>query len=228
MIDSIEKYLAELIGTFILVFVAVGSIGLNNATNESIGTFGIAALTGLAVATVIYIFGNISGAHINPAVTISLFVARQIDFQRSLSYITSQLTGGVAACLLLWNIFPMVVSGNNIGATSLSSEISFTVGIVIEAILTFFLVFTIFGLLVDNKSSIKYENIAVGIIVFLNIIIGASLTGASMNPARTFGPAIFIGYWTDHLVYWIGPCAGGIIAAVLYTKLFTLKALGNA
>ena len=223
MINSIEKSLAEFIGTFALVFVAVGSVNVNLPFHGSLGNFGIAAASGIIVMIAVYAIGNISGAHINPAVTASLFVIGQMELKNTISYIVSQMMGAIGACLFLSYILPSDAGKINLGTTVLASEVTFTTGIMIEAILTFMLVFTIFGVAVDNRTSTKYAGILIGTIVFLDIIVGGSLTGASMNPARTFGPALVLGHWADHLVYWIGPLVGGILAGVFYTKLFSLK-----
>ncbi|MCM1987916.1 MIP/aquaporin family protein [Methanococcoides seepicolus] len=223
MINLIYKSLAELIGTFALVFVAVGSVNMSWAFWESLDVLGSAAASGIIVMVIVYSIGNISGAHINPAVTASLFVTGQIELKNTIYYIISQLGGAIGACLLLSYIFPSIECGTVLGTTVLASDITFASGILIEAILTFALVFTIFGVAVDNRTSTKHAGIIIGTIVFLDIIVGGGLTGASMNPARTFGPALVLGHWADHLVYWIGPLAGGTFAAIFYKKVFSLK-----
>ncbi|NYT19103.1 MAG: aquaporin [Methanosarcinales archaeon] len=223
MINSIEKSLAEFIGTFALMLVAAGSLNVNLPFHGSLGIFGIAAASGTIVMITVYAIGNISGAHINPAVTASLFVTGQMELKNTISYIISQLMGAIGACVFLSYILPSDEGKMNLGTTVLASEVSFVTGTMIEAILTFMLVFTIFGVAIDNRTSTKYAGVLIGTIVFLDIIVGESLTGASMNPARTFGPALVLGHWADHLVYWIGPLTGGIFAAVIYTKVFSLK-----
>lgn len=223
MVNSIEKSLAEFIGTFALVFVAVGSVNVNLPLHGLFDIFGIAAACGIIVMIAVYSIGNISGAHINPAVTASLFVTGQMELKNTISYIVSQLMGAIGACVLLSYILPSDAGKITLETTVLASDVTFVTGTIIEAILTFMLVFTIFGVAVDNRTSTKHAGVIIGAIVFLDIIVGGSLTGASMNPARTFGPALVLGHWADHLVYWIGPLSGGILAAVIYTKVFSLK-----
>lgn len=223
MINSIVKSLAEFIGTFTMVFVAAGSVNVNWAFWGLFDILGMAAASGIIVMLIVYSIGNISGAHINPAVTTSLFVTGQMELKNTIYYIISQLGGAIGACLLLSYIFPSSEGGIDLGTTVLASDITFASGILIEAVLTFALVFTIFGVAVDNRTSTKHAGIIIGTIVFLDIIVGGGLTGASMNPARTFGPALVLGHWADHLVYWIGPLVGGTFAAVCYTKIFSLK-----
>ncbi|WP_440951854.1 MIP family channel protein [Methanococcoides sp. FTZ1] len=223
MINSLEKSLAEFIGTFALVLVATGSVNVNWSFLGSHDILGIAAACGIIVTLAVYSIGSISGAHINPAVTASLFVTGQIELKNTIYYIIAQLMGAICACLLLSYILPIDAGNMNLGTTALAAEVTFTAGVLIEAILTFMLVFTIFVVAIDSRTSTKYAGIIIGAIIFLDIVVGESLTGASMNPARTFGPAFVLGHWADHLVYWIGPIAGGIFASTFYTKIFTLK-----
>jgi MIP family channel proteins len=223
LIRSIEKSLAEFIGTFALVLVASGSANVNWGFLGSHDILGIASACGIIVTVAVYSIGNISGAHINPAVTASLFVTGQIELKSTISYIIAQLMGAIGACLFLSYILPTDAGEMGLGTTALASEVTFTAGVLIEAILTFMLVFTIFVVAVDSRTSTKYAGIIIGAIVFLDIIVGGSLTGASMNPARTFGPAFVLGHWADHLVYWIGPITGGMFAAFFYAKVFSLK-----
>jgi MIP family channel proteins len=215
-----RKYLAEFIGTFVLVFIAVGSNAINHLSNGSLGLTGMAIATGTIVMVLIYVIGHISGAHINSAVTIAMTATRKIDVGDCLAYIISQVSGACAASIMLLELFPSAVMSVNLGATSLGTNIVPKTGILIEAILTFLLVFVIFGVAVDSRSPPSLAGFAIGAFVLVAILIGGPVTGASMNPARSFGPALVAGYWTDHLVYWIGPIIGGIVAALLYDNLF--------
>ncbi|AKB85669.1 aquaporin [Methanococcoides methylutens] len=223
MINSIEKSVAEFIGTFALVLVAAGSVNVNWSFLGSHEILGVATACGLIVTLAVYSIGNISGAHINPAVTTSLFITGQMELKNTISYIVAQLMGATGACLFLSYLVPADMGNMYLGTTVLASEVTFKAGILIEAVLTFILVFTIFVVAVDNRTSTKYAGVIIGAIVFLDIIVAGSLTGASMNPARTFGPAFVLGHWADHLVYWIGPITGGMFAAFFYTGIFSLK-----
>lgn len=223
MNESMRKYLAEFISTFSLVFVATGAMATNNMSNGSLGLIGIAIASGLIVMAMVYATKHISGAHINPAVTISMFITRRMNLTDSISYIIAQITGAIVASLLILSIFPPNIIDFNLGATSLASDINTTSGIIIEAILTFILVFTIFGSAVDKRAPKGFAGFAIGTAVLLAILIGGPITGASMNPARSFGPALASGYWTDQAVYWIGPIIGGTVAALAYDNLFAEK-----
>ncbi|WP_406657641.1 MIP family channel protein [Methanolobus sp. ZRKC2] len=220
MSDPLRKYLAEFIGTFALVFIAAGSNAVDHLSYGSLGLTGMAIATGVTVMVMIYAVGHISGAHINPAVTISMAVTKKMGIRDCFAYIMSQVAGACVASILLLKIFPSSVNTVNLGATSLGANVGPETGILIEALLTFLLVFTIFGVAVDSRSPPGIAGFAIGAFVLLAILFGGPVTGASMNPARSFGPALIAGYWADHLVYWIGPIIGGIIAAVLYDNVF--------
>ena len=223
MNGSMNKYLAEFVGTFALVFIAAGAVSTDYVSQGSLGLLGMAVASSLVVMAMVYATGHISGAHINPAVTISMLVARKIDLKDAVSYIVAQFTGASIAGLMLLTIFPTAVAGVNLGATGLGSDVDFGVGILVEAILTFMLVLTIFGSAVDERAPQGLAGFAIGVAVLLAILVGGPLTGASMNPARTFGPALVSGYWANHLVYWIGPLIGGVFAALLYEGVFAEK-----
>lgn len=215
-----RKYLAEFVSTFALVFVATGAVATNNMTDGSLGLIGIAVASGLIVMAMVYATKHISGAHINPAVTIAMFITKKINITDSLSYIAAQMSGAIIASLLILTIFPSAITDFNLGTTTLASEINATSGILIEAILTFILVFTIFGSAVDKRAPNGFAGFAIGTAVLLAILIGGPITGASMNPARSFGPALASGYWANQAVYWIGPIIGGIVAALVYENVF--------
>ncbi len=211
-----QPFLAEAIGTFILVFIGAGAVVVDSLSNGAVGLVGIAFAHGLALMSIIYSIGAISGAHVNPAVTISLWMAKKIETTKALGYIVSQLVGASLAGFLLLAIF-----GNaaNLGAPAVASAISPWTAVLVEAVLTFFLVWTVFGVAVDKRGSPHHAGLAIGLVLTFDILFGGLLTGAAVNPARAFGPAFASGFWTLQYVYWVGPILGGLIAALLYNEL---------
>ena len=212
----VKPVVAELIGTFGFVFIGAGSIITNTLTNGMVGLMGIAFALGLGLAIMVTIFAATSGGHINPAVTIAFLVTRRIAPLMGLLYIVAQLVGATLAGLLLRAIYPQAVwQAARLGTTYLGPGVSFGLGVLIEAILTFFLLLAVFGTAVDPRAP-KIGGFGIGLTVFVDILMGGPLTGGSMNPARTFGPALAGGFWQNDLVYWIGPIIGAIIAALIY------------
>ena len=218
-----KKLVSEFVGTFALVFIGAGSVATNYISNGALGLFGIATSFGLVIMAMIYATGHISGTHINPAVTIALAATKKMDAKDALPYIISQLAGASVAGLTLRVIYPTAIAGVNLGTTSLGANVGFGTGVLVEAILTFLLVFTVFGAAVDRRAPAGFAGFAIGMVVLFDILVGGPLTGGSMNPARTFGPALASGFWTNHLVYWIGPIIGGLVAAFLYEGVFAEK-----
>jgi MIP family channel proteins len=212
----VKPVVAELIGTFGFVFIGAGSIITNTLSRGQVGLIGIAFALGLGLAIMITVFAGTSGGHINPAVTIGFLVTRRITPLLGLLYIVAQLVGATLAGLLFRAIYPEAVwrAAQN-GTTNLGPGVSFGTGVLIEAILTFILVLAVFGTAVDPRAP-KIGGFAIGLAVFVDVLVGGPLTGASMNPARTFGPALAGGFWQNDLVYWIGPIIGAIIAALIY------------
>jgi MIP family channel proteins len=207
---------AELVGTFAFFFIGAGAIVTNTMTHGAVGLVGIALAHGLALSIMISVFGATSGGHFNPAVTIGFLVTRRIAPLLALLYIVAQLGGGILAGLLLRIIFPEAVwQAAQLGTPNLAPGVSFGTGVLLEAVLTFFLLLAVFGTAVDERAP-KIGGFGIGLTVLFDILMGGPLTGASMNPARTFGPALAGGFWQNDLVYWIGPIIGGIIAALLY------------
>lgn len=220
-----QKVVAEGVGTFALMFIGAGAIVTNELTGGAVGLLGIALAHALALAIMISAVGHISGAHINPAVSIAFAATGRMPWGTAFVYILAQLAGAVVAGLLLTAIFPADVwQSAKLGATMLHAEVSVGQGILIEAILTFFLVLAIFGTAVDRKGPNQLAGFGIGTVLIFDILMGGPLTGASMNPARTFGSALVGGVWDNHLVYWIGPVLGGVVAALLYDKFLRREA----
>jgi len=219
----LKQCVAEFVGTFTLIFVGIGAIA-NATPTAGLGLLGVAFAHGLAIAVMVSATGAISGGHLNPAVTFGLFVGGQMDAKKTIAYWFSQLAGGTAAALLCGSLIGMkaVASGTpDIGVDATGVAVSTGHAIVIEAVLTFFLVFVVYGSAVDVRAP-KIGGLAIGLTVALDIMFGGPLTGAAMNPARTFGPALASGHWNNHIVYWVGPLIGGALAGLIYGR-FLIK-----
>ena len=226
-----RNWFAEAIGTYALVFFGPLAIILSvvafgdGLSIESI--IMIALAHGAAVGLMVYAFGHVSGAHINPAVTIPMMITKKISVGDGIGYIIFQLIGAVVAAFSLKAILPEIGAKVNFGTQGGPSELlnsSIMAGITVEIILTFFLVTVIFLTAVHKKAAAGIHGISIGGMVFLLHIVGVPLTGASMNPARTFGPAVVSGFWELHWIYWLAPIVGGIIAGVIMNYVFVNNA----
>jgi len=226
-----RAYLAEAIATYGLVFFGPLSVILAvSAFGESLTTQSvlfIALAHGGAIGLMVYTFGHVSGAHINPAVTISMMVTKRIGITDGIAYIASQLIGAVAAAATLKVILPELGAKVNFGTQGGPSDLlnnSISSGFAVEAILTFFLVLVIFMTAVHKKASPGLHGFAIGGMIFLIHLVAVPLTGASVNPARTFGPALISGFWEFHWMYWAAPILGGIIAGLIMNYVYVNKA----
>ena len=179
-----KKYIAEFIGTFALVFCGTGAIIVNQQTNGTLGLIGIALAFGTIISAMIYIFGNISGAHINPSVTIALLIGKLTTTREASFYISAQILGAVLASGLLKLMFPESLT---LGTTIPSGEL--LQSFILEMVLTFFLMLTILGV-TSKKEFSNIVGLIIGLIVTGMIIIAGPISGGSFNPARSFGPAI--------------------------------------
>jgi len=220
--------IAELAGTFTLTFIGAGTI-ISTAAGSGGGLVAIALAHGLALAMAVYATGHISGGHINPAVTIAMLATRRISLGHAVVYILSQLAGAVLGAFLLNQLFPAeAVEKAHLGATLAldptgASVLASPKIIIVEAILTFLLLTTIFAVAVDKKGPKNIYGFAIGLTICFNILCAGALTGASMNPARSFGPALVGGHWTDHFAYWLGPILGALVAAFVYDTCLASK-----
>jgi aquaporin Z len=211
---------AEFIATFALIFVGAGSVIVASSAGQ-LDLVGVALAHGLVLAVMVSITGHISGGQINPAVTIALWAAGKIGTQRGAVLILAQVVGAVMGALLLrYVVGGAAFDGGGGGTPALAPGMAVGKGIVLEAILTFFLVFVVFGTAVDDKGPWnKTAGFTIGLTIAFDILAFGPLTGAAMNPARWFGPALVGGQWADALVWIVGPIAGAIIAGVLYTAV---------
>jgi aquaporin NIP len=199
-----KRMFSELIGTFIMVFCGAGAIVVNQLTG-AITHFGIAALFGLVVAAVIFSFGSSSGAHINPSVSLTLFVLKKMSLKELVVYVSSQITGAILACLLLSVIFPDAIT---LGQTNPSGSEAQT--FILEMFITFILMLTV--LRIPESDTIVPAALSVGCAVFILALFAGPISGASMNPARSIGPSIVSGDVSNLWIYIVAPCLGALMA----------------
>ncbi|CAF1431504.1 unnamed protein product [Didymodactylos carnosus] len=209
--------LAEFIGTMCLVF------GLCS-TNLLPGMQPVSALSniltsGLLVSTLVVCFGHVSGCHINPAVTIALLVGRQIELLRTICYIIMQLLGATCGTLLL-KLFAAPSAQKHLCVTMITEGMSIQQAICMEFFATFMLCSTVFAVMDEYRNDVGGSKaLTIGLAVSVSTAIGGPYTGASLNPARSFGPALVNWYWTNHWIYWFAPISAGITAAITYNYL---------
>ena len=214
--DYLRRGAAEFIGTFALIFVGAGSIGFARTLTD------IALAHGLVIAVMVSAVGFISGGHFNPAVTLGFVVTKRIAPMLAVVYWVVQFGAAtVAALLLKWVLPNAVETQSNLGVPALGGGIGSGAAVVVEAVLTFFLVWVVFATAVDPRGAYKQiAGLAIGFTITLDILMGGVLTGAAMNPARAFGPQLVGNTWSHFWVWYIGPLAGGVIAASLYELLY--------
>ena len=218
----LAPFVAEFLGTFTLIFIGAGAICADALSGGKIGIIGIALAHGLAIMTGVYAYGHISGAHYNPAVTASMWVTGKMKSAKAIGYWISQLLGGSAAGFLLARLHGELIGvAPYLGTPDINPAVISVVGaVVVEAVLTFFLVSVIWGMGVDPRVNQRGAiGLAIGLTITLDILMGGWLTGAAMNPARAFGTAIASGHWANHLVYWVGPLLGGVVAGLVYNNI---------
>ncbi|KFK30698.1 hypothetical protein AALP_AA6G016000 [Arabis alpina] len=221
--DAIRAAFAEFFSMVIFVFAGQGSgMAYGKLTGD-----GKATPSGLIAASLSHAFAlfvavsvgaNVSGGHVNPAVTFGAFIGGNITLLRAILYWIAQLLGAVVACLLL----KVSTGGMETGAFSLSHGVEPWNAVVFEIVMTFGLVYTVYATAVDPKKGDIgiIAPLAIGLIVGANILVGGAFDGASMNPAVSFGPAVVSWTWTNHWVYWVGPFIGAAIAAIVYDTIF--------
>lgn len=211
-----RRLVAEAFGTFGLVFVGSAAVVVNAFPNAAYGILGIAVAHAFVLAIMITVTMNISGGHLNPAVTFGLLVARKIDLRTALPYVAAQLAGAVLGALLVKYAIPSNVGRVlSYGTPVIASSITLGQAITIEAVLTFFLVSAFFGTAVSPDAP-KVGGFGIGLVLLFAILVGGPLTGAALNPARAFGPALVSGNWLGQAVWWVGPLLGGLAAGLLW------------
>lgn len=243
MPGTISKLTCELIGTFALTFIGAGAILTSTWTGGGAGLLGIALAHGLALSIAVSATMNVSGGHINPAVTLAMVATGRIKVALAVAYIIAQCAGAtIAGCLLAYIFGNLGAAGGTMtGAEAIAkcslgtpnfnpATITFGGAVLVEAALTFLLLFAVFGTAVDDRAP-RIGGWGIGLTVGMDILMGGPITGGAMNPARTIGTLIGGGsatqaLWSQHAVYWIGPVLGAIVAALAY-DIFILKPRRN-
>lgn len=210
-----RESLTEGIGTFILVFAGTGAVMVNEITEGSLTHLGVSFVFGAVVAAMIYATGHISEAHINPAVTLGFWTMGSFPGKKVVPYIMSQCLGAIAASCVLRLTFGLVA---NLGATQ-PFKGNGVQCLVLEIILTFILMFVILGSGLDRRAHSGFEGLAIGLTVGLEAAFMGPITGASMNPARSLGPAFASGLWDYQGIYWVAPIVGAQLAVIVYRTL---------
>lgn len=210
-----RESLAEGIGTFILVFAGTGAVMVNQISGGAVTHLGISFVFGAVVAALIYGLGHLSGAHFNPAVTLGFWASGFFPKRRVLPYVLAQSFGAIAASTLLLIALGPVVQ---LGATQPLNG-NWLQSLVLETVLTFILMFVILGSGLDRRAPIGFAGLAIGLTVGLEAAFMGPITGASMNPARSLGPAFVGGIWQHHWVYWVAPILGAQLAVLVYRQL---------
>lgn len=222
-LSTLRPAIAELVGTFLFVLAGTASAVANAAANQGLGHLGVAVAHGLALAVVVTATMNISGGHINPAVTAAMLFVKRIDLKTAGLYIAGQLVGAALASLVVKGLFPWgaanAVSG---GTPQLSAHVSLFQGLALEALFTFLLVTAVFGTAVAPGAP-KVGGFGIGVAVLVGALAIGPLTGAALNPARAFGPALVFNEWHAAAAYWIGPVLGAGLAALLWDRVLLQK-----
>jgi len=213
--DKIRPCVAEFIGTFALIFVGIGAI-----KTAGYDVLAVALAHGLTIGAFASATMHISGGQLNPAVTFGLVCGGHMGLADAVRYWIAQLLGGITAAWICLGLFGRDVVVN--GTPQLIMPITPAQGILVEAILTFFLVFVVHGTAVDERGR-RVAGLAIGATVTLDILFGGPLTGAAMNPARVFGPAVAANFWKSHYIYWVGPLLGGALAGLVYRVFIERK-----
>jgi MIP family channel proteins len=213
---SKKKYLAEIVGTFILVY-AIASAATVYSDSGQLGVIGIGLVHALVLTAIVYAIGYISGAHVNPAVTIGFLVARRLGGREAALYIGSQILGAVIGAGVVYATF-----GSSMAASvTLPADDNVIRALVLEIVMTFTLVYVVSAATTSKNQIGPLAGTAVGFTLGFNVLFGGSISGGSLNPARSFGPALVTGNFDFHWIYWVAPIIGGLIAAGLYKGLHT-------
>ena len=227
MYNSSQKLVAEFLGTFALVFFSAGAICTERFLQGAGGGLLATALaSGLAIAVMSIAFSHVSGAHFNPAVTIGFWITKRMSTMEVLGYWIAQMLGGIVAAFCLKAMLPREDAWQPAlgGTPDLVRDFTRLPAMGLEALITFFLVLIYFATTSeDNIDSRSLSGLAVGLVYTIGILVAAPFTGAALNPARAFGPALASTHWSNQGVYWVGPIAGGCVAGLIYDVLYARK-----
>lgn len=219
MRSTLRPLAAEFLGTFGFVFVAAGVTVINAARNDMFGFGGAGFAQAAAFAVLVTATMRISGGHLNPAVTFAVWMAGRIKTQRAALYIVSQLAAAVVAVLCVAEIFPSGAAHMaGYGVPRIAQDVTLTQAVLLEAILTLCLVSAVFGTAISRQAP-QVGGFAVGLVLLFAGFVAGPITGAALNPARAFGPALLALDWHGHLAYWLGPLLGAAVGAFLWGKL---------
>ena len=222
-LEAWRSSFAEFIATLLFVFLGAGSVVITGTLTGGELTAArlvtIALAHGLAISLLVFATAHISGGHINPAVTFAAVLTNKITPARGAMFVVAQLVGAAFGVLLLLGTIPDAAD-TSLGAHTLGPGVSVWMGLTMEVVVTFALVFVVFATAVDSGGMGNLAPIAIGLIVLVDHLVAVPITGASMNPARSFGPALVAGEWVDHWIYWVAPLLGGAMAGLLYQFVF--------
>jgi aquaporin Z len=225
--DFMRRYVAELVGTFVLVFGGCGSAVI---AGDSIGALGVSIAFGLSLLVMVYAVGPVSGCHLNPAVTAGLLVAGRIDARNAAAYVAAQIVGAVVAAAAILYIASGLQSGYDAATQGLAANgyaehspggYDTTAALTIEVVLTFLLVYTVLAV-TDARARTEFAGIAIGLALTLIHLVGIPVTNTSVNPARSIGPAVFVGGWAIRQLwlFLVAPLVGSVCAALLYQLIY--------
>ena len=219
-----RRAVAEALGTFGLIFFGCGAVVVASLPGAAYGLLGVALVHAVVLSVMVTATMAISGGHLNPAITIGLLSVKRIDGKSAGVYILAQLIGGALGALTLRLVFPSgIVRVGTLGTPVLANAMNMVDGILLEAVLTFFLVSAVFGTAVSSDAP-KVGGFGIGLVLLFDILVGGTMTGAAVNPARAFGPALVSGTWYAQPVWWIGPILGAVVAAQLWERVLLKKA----
>ncbi len=214
--DYFRRASAEFVGTFALVFVAAGSLAYARTLTD------VGLAYGLVIAVMVSAVGHISGGHFNPAITFGFVITRRISARLAVVYWVTQFVAAIAGAALLNFVLPPAATDSiKLGTPGLGQGVTSGHAVVVEAVLTFFLVFVVFATAVDPRGTFKaIAGLAIGLTVTFDVLLAGAMTGAAVNPARAFGPQLIGNHWSHWWVWYLGPFAGGAVAAVVYELLY--------
>ncbi len=225
--NKYSKYIAEILGTLLIVFISAGAICAVHSVKMAGGQGAVSvwAITvfGIVIVAIVYSTSYIAGSHINPAVTISFWATGRMYAGTAAYYIIAQMTGAVMAAYFLKILFPDAVSTVFLGTCALGEGVGIWKAVLIECIVTFLFVFTIYATAVDKRTSKLLAGVAIGLVYLFGVSVSTTFSGGALNPARVFGPAVVSGHFDFHYVWWLGPVSGAIAAGFLYGKVFKRK-----